>query len=136
MRVATLAFSEEFGRALVLAESVARFHPDWPVTIVVLAERPPVSGIATAAEVITPSERDRAIVHRAIYDELVRGILSEQSREEYRRIMRVLADDGAEAIVLGCTEIELLVTQADSPVPVFPTTRIHVETAIDWALAD
>ena len=89
---------------------------------------------ARGVEVITPGEADRAIVHRVIYEELVRGILSEASREEYRRIIRALVDAGAEGVILGCTEIELLVSAADSPVPVFPTTRIHVEDAVARAL--
>ncbi|MET0811587.1 MAG: aspartate/glutamate racemase family protein [Microbacterium sp.] len=87
-------------------------------------------------EVIVPDEDDRAIVHRVIYDELVRGIVSDASRAEYRRIIRALVDAGAEGVILGCTEIELLVTQADSSVPVFPTTRIHVEEAVAQALAE
>ncbi|GAA1937865.1 aspartate/glutamate racemase family protein [Microbacterium aoyamense] len=86
-------------------------------------------------DVKIPDAADRAIVHRVIYDELVRGIVSDGSRAEYRRIIRSLVDDGAEGVILGCTEIELLVTQADSPVPVFPTTRIHVEAAVARALA-
>lgn len=86
-------------------------------------------------EVITPDDADRAIVHRVIYEELVRGILSDASRAEYRRIIRALVDAGAEGVILGCTEIELLVSEQDSPVPVFPTTRIHVEDAVARALA-
>jgi aspartate racemase len=85
--------------------------------------------------VITPTEADRAIVHRVIYDELVLGIVRDESRAEYVRIMADLAAAGAEGIVLGCTEIELLVGQQHSSVPVFPTTRLHVEAAIDAALA-
>lgn len=86
-------------------------------------------------EVITPDDADRAIVHHVIYEELVRGILSDASRAEYRRIIRALVDAGAEGVILGCTEIELLVSEQDSPVPVFPTTRIHVEDAVARALA-
>lgn len=90
---------------------------------------------AAGIDVLIPGAADRAVVHRVIYEELVRGILSPDSREEYRRIIRTLVDDGAEAVILGCTEIELLVSQDDSPVPVFPTTRIHVEDAVDRALS-
>jgi len=83
---------------------------------------------------VVPDEQDRAMVHRVIYDELVRGIVSDASRQAYREVIARLVADGAEGVILGCTEIELLVTQDDSPVPVFPTTRIHVEAAVDAAL--
>jgi len=86
-------------------------------------------------EVLVPDEADRAIVHRVIYDELCVGVIDDGSREEYRRIMAELADHGAEAILLGCTEIDLLVGPEDSPVPVFDTTRLHAERAVDLALA-
>ena len=84
---------------------------------------------------ITPGADDRATVHRVIYEELCVGVVSDASREEYRRIMRALADEGAEAILLGCTEIDLLVGPQDSPVPVFDTTRLHAERAVELALA-
>jgi aspartate racemase len=84
--------------------------------------------------VITPGEEDRALVHRVIYDELCVGVVRDASRDEYRRIMRALADEGAQAILLGCTEIDLLVGPADSPVPVFDTTRLHAERAVELAL--
>lgn len=86
-------------------------------------------------EVLVPGADDRATVHRVIYDELVRGIVSETSRAAYADVIGRLVADGAEGIVLGCTEIELLVSADDSPVPVFATTRIHVETAVERALA-
>ena len=85
-------------------------------------------------EVVVPEAGDRALVHRVIYDELCVGVVSEQSREAYRRVIRRLVDAGAQGVLLACTEIELLVGQADSPVPVFPTTRLHVEAALDLAL--
>ena len=85
--------------------------------------------------VLVPQAEDRAEVHRVIYDELCLGVVREESREVYRGVIRRLAGAGAEGIVLGCTEIELLVGQADSPVPVFPTTRLHVEAAVTAALA-
>jgi aspartate racemase len=85
--------------------------------------------------VITPGADDRALVHQVIYEELCVGVVSDASREEYRRIMRALADEGADAILLGCTEIDLLVGQQDSPVPVFDTTRLHAERAVELALA-
>jgi len=83
---------------------------------------------------IVPGAEDRAVVHRVIYEELVRGIVSDRSRQHYREIIAGLIADGAEGVILGCTEIELLITQADSAVPVFPTTRIHIEAAVDAAL--
>jgi aspartate racemase len=86
--------------------------------------------------VLTPPQADRAVVHRVIYDELVRGTISDQSRATYRQVIARLVDAGAEGILLACTEIELLIGQADSPVPVFPTTRLHVAAAVDHALAD
>lgn len=87
-------------------------------------------------EVVVPAAEDRALVHRVIYEELVRGVVRNVSRGEYLEIIRRLVDDeGAEGVVLGCTEIELLIGTDDSPVPVFPTTRIHVEAAVEHALA-
>jgi aspartate racemase len=85
--------------------------------------------------VLVPEAADRRVVHDVIYDELCVGVISDRSREEYRRIMRGLADRGAEAILLGCTEIDLLVGPEDSPVPVFDTTRLHAERAVELALA-
>jgi aspartate racemase len=86
-------------------------------------------------DTVVPDPEDRATVHRIIYSELVVGIVREESRAEYRAVIQRLVAAGAEGIILGCTEIELLVTADDSPVPVFPTTRIHVEAAVDLALA-
>ncbi|GLY63953.1 aspartate/glutamate racemase family protein [Amycolatopsis taiwanensis] len=85
--------------------------------------------------VLVPEADDRATVHAVIYDELCRGIVSEGSRAAYRGVISRLASAGAQGVVLGCTEIELLITQDDSPIPVFPTTRLHVEAAVDRALA-
>ena len=86
-------------------------------------------------EVLVPDEADRQIVHRVIYEELCVGVIADGSRDQYRRIMAGLAERGAEAILLGCTEIDLLVGPEDSPVPVFDTTRLHAERAVDLALA-
>ena len=86
-------------------------------------------------EVHIPGEADRAEVHRVIYDELCVGVIRDQSRAEYRRVMAALAERGAEGILLGCTEIDLLVDQSDSPVPLFDTTRIHAERAVELALS-
>jgi aspartate racemase len=86
--------------------------------------------------VLVPDADDRADVHRIIYDELCLGVVREESRQLYREVIARLVDAGAEGIVLGCTEIELLVSERDSGVPVFPTTRLHVEAAVDASLAD
>lgn len=85
--------------------------------------------------VLVPEPEDRAEVHRIIYEELCQGVVREQSRQAYREIIARLVQSGAEGIVLGCTEIELLVAPTDSPVAVFPTTRLHVEAAIEASLA-
>jgi aspartate racemase len=84
--------------------------------------------------VLVPEAGDRAEVHRVIYEELCVGVLRDESRQAYREVIGRLVAAGAEGIILGCTEIELLVSQPDSPVPVFPTTRIHVEAAVTAAL--
>lgn len=87
-------------------------------------------------DVIVPDEADRATVHRVIYDELVAGQVVPASREAYRAIIGRLVEAGAEAVILGCTEIMLLVQPEDSPVPLFDTTALHAEAAIARALAD
>lgn len=81
-----------------------------------------------------PDAADRAAVHRVIYDELCLGVIRPESLQAYQRVIDRLVGRGAEGVVLGCTEIELLVTDRDVEVPVFPTTRLHVEAAIDLAL--
>jgi aspartate racemase len=86
-------------------------------------------------DVLVPETADRQIVHRVIYDELCVGVIADRSRDEYRRIMAGLAERGAAAILLGCTEIDLLVGPEDSPVPVFDTTRLHAERAVELAIA-
>lgn len=85
-------------------------------------------------EVLVPDADDRADVHRIIYKELVLGMVSDTSREVYRDVIHRLVDAGAEGVIYGCTEIELLVGPEDSPVPTFPTTRLHAELAVDYAL--
>ncbi len=84
--------------------------------------------------VLVPHVDDRTDVHRIIYDELCRGVLREKSRQIYRDVISRLVEAGAEGVVLGCTEIELLIEAGDSSVPVFPTTRLHVEAAVDASL--
>ena len=84
--------------------------------------------------VVIPHADDRAVVHRVIYEELCLGNVVDASRGEYRRVMDDLVRQGAQAIILGCTEITLLVQAADSAVPLFDTTRIHARKAAEWAL--
>jgi aspartate racemase len=85
-------------------------------------------------DVLVPDAHDRRIVHDVIYDELCVGVVSERSRDEYRRIMRALAHRGVQAILFGCTEIDLLVGPDDAPVPVFDTTRLHAIRAVEEAI--
>ncbi len=85
--------------------------------------------------VIVPDAADRAIIHRIIYEELCLGAVHAESRQEYRRIMNELARQGAQAIILGCTEITLLVGAEDSALPLFDTTAIHARAAAEEALA-
>lgn len=87
-----------------------------------------------AIEVLTPSAADRALVHEVIYQELCLGVIEPESRTRYRQIMQQLVEQGAEAIILGCTEITLLVDATDASVPLFDTTRIHAQDAVIQAL--
>ncbi|MFJ9855643.1 aspartate/glutamate racemase family protein [Streptomyces sp. NPDC101150] len=87
-------------------------------------------------EVLVPDAVGRSTVHQVIYEELCVGIVRQESREAYQAIIKDLVAAGAEGIVLGCTEIELLISADDSPVPVFPTTRLHAEAAVRRALTD
>jgi aspartate racemase len=86
-------------------------------------------------QVLVPSEGDRSIVHRVIYDELVVGKINPASKAEYQRIIDRLIEQGAEGIILGCTEIGLLVGQPDSTAPLFDTTRIHAVATAEYAMA-
>ncbi|WP_372396333.1 aspartate/glutamate racemase family protein [Azospirillum sp. HJ39] len=86
-------------------------------------------------EVLIPEEADRATVHRIIYDELVQGRVEPASRQAYREVIARLVERGAEAVILGCTEIMLLVGAEDSAVPLFDTTAIHAEAAVELATA-
>jgi aspartate racemase len=86
-------------------------------------------------DVLIPETGDRALVHRVIYDELVQGKIVPASRQAYREVIARLVERGAQGIILGCTEIMLLVQPQDSAVPLFDTTRLHVEAAIAQALA-
>lgn len=89
---------------------------------------------AHGLDVLVPGEADRDTVHRIIYSELVLGVTTEASRQAYRAVIGRLVDAGAQGIVYGCTEIELLVGPEDASVPTFPTTRLHAEAAVDIAL--
>jgi aspartate racemase len=89
-----------------------------------------------ALEVLTPEtgqERDR--LHAIILDELVHGIFREESRRVYQEAIAAMASRGAQGVILGCTEIPLLIQQKHSPLPVFDTTALHAAAAVDWALA-
>lgn len=84
--------------------------------------------------VLVPSEEDRQIVHKIIYQELCLGKIQVDSKAEYLRIITMLANQGAEAVILGCTEIGMLISQADTNVKLFDTTVIHAEKAVEYAI--
>lgn len=84
--------------------------------------------------VIVPDATERAEVHRIIYDELIAGTINQDSRQIYRAIAHNLATQGADAIILGCTEIGLLLQDGDCSVPLLDTTALHAEAAVDYAL--
>jgi aspartate racemase len=97
------------------------------------------SGRLTAGyglEVLLPTAEEREVIHRVIYDELCLGDIRASSKAQYVAIMERLAEQGAEGIILGCTEIGLLVQARDSRLPLFDTTRIHAVAAVDYAIAD
>jgi aspartate racemase len=85
-------------------------------------------------DVVVPDAGDRALVHRVIYEELCRGVIRDASREAYRRVIAALVDRGAQGILFGCTEIGLLVGAEDSAVPVYDTTRLHAERAVELSV--
>lgn len=87
---------------------------------------------ASGTETIVPDAAGRAVVHDIIYRELLHGVVTERSRAAYREVMAGLVDQGAQAIVLACTEIGLLVTAADSTVPVLDTTELHCVALTDY----
>lgn len=86
-------------------------------------------------EVVVPGEADRERVHRIIYDELCLGEIREASRQAYLEVIARLAEEGAGAVILGCTEIALLVGECAAAVPLYDTTALHAEAAVRWALA-
>lgn len=91
--------------------------------------------IDTGLQVLIPENDARAEVHRIIYDELCQGQFLDSSRQYYSQVIKDLANKGAEGVILGCTEIGLLIQQADSPIAVFDTTAIHAAAAVDFLLS-
>ena len=87
-------------------------------------------------ETIIPNDEDRNIIHNVIYNELVKGIFTEASRHAYVEIIQKLSEEGAEGVILGCTEIPLLVKQDDVSVPLFDTTTLHGRAAVEKALKE
>jgi aspartate racemase len=85
-------------------------------------------------ETVIPDEAERADVHRIIYDELCHGKVDGASRSTYQRVIEALAARGAQAVILGCTEITLLIKPEDSVLPVFDTTALHAQAAVEWAI--
>ena len=92
--------------------------------------------IDAGLQVFIPNEVARAKVHRIIYDELCQGQLLASSRDYYIEVINTLAEQGAQGVILGCTEIGLLISQADSPIPVFDTTAIHAAAAVEFLLSN
>ena len=86
-------------------------------------------------DVIVPSPDEMSIVHKVIYDELCQGIINSDSKDQYLTIVHNLFEQGAEAVILGCTEIALLLKQEDTDVPLYDTTAIHASSAVDMALS-
>ncbi|WP_417446560.1 aspartate/glutamate racemase family protein [Kangiella sp.] len=85
-------------------------------------------------EVVIPNKADRQLVHNTIYNELCLGNIQDASRQEYLRIIKELTKSGAEAIILGCTEIGMLINQQHTDVPIYDTTAIHAAKAVEWAI--
>jgi aspartate racemase len=104
-----------------------RFSMEQPFLHDYLAER-------YGVELITPGEADRTTVHEVIFNELCQGVVSDASRQRYQEVMAQLVARGAQGIVLGCTEISLLVSQADASVPLFDTGALHARYAARWSL--
>lgn len=84
-------------------------------------------------ETIVPNQAEREKIHRIIYEELVLGKIVAESRDTYKQIIKRLQKLGAEGVILGCTEIPLLISQEDVEIPIFDTTIIHAEKAVEWA---
>lgn len=86
-------------------------------------------------DTLIPDDADRDFVHHAIYEELVRGIFSKETRRGFREVISRLAGSGAEGVILGCTEIPLLIKPEDASIPLFDTTALHCKMAVDWMLS-
>ncbi|MBZ0299884.1 MAG: aspartate/glutamate racemase family protein [Anaerolineae bacterium] len=86
--------------------------------------------------VLIPDAGGVQVVHDIIYDELVRGVVKDTSRQQYQQVIGELGRRGAQGVILGCTEIGMLIKPEDSPLPVFDTTYLHAVAAVDWALAE
>ncbi|MFN2339707.1 MAG: aspartate/glutamate racemase family protein [Halanaerobium sp.] len=86
-------------------------------------------------EVIIPEVEERDYIHQVIYQELVSGVLKDESREKFKEIIKTLKEKGAEGIILGCTEIPLLIKDKDSSLPIFNTTELHAKKAVEFALS-
>jgi len=123
--VADAIANHELVRVALLGTRYTMEHPFYPAT---LARR----GI----DVIVPNAAERAIVHRTIYEELVVGRTLENSRRAFVHIIDALADRGAQGVILGCTEIPLLIGPEDCGLPLFDSSRIHAEAALDYALEE
>ena len=89
---------------------------------------------AKGIEVIIPWDEEREIIHNTIYNELIDGLILEESKNKFKKIINNLYARGAEGIVLGCTEIPLLIKDEDSPIPVFDTTELHAKAAVEFAI--
>lgn len=86
-------------------------------------------------ELLVPDASARGLVHEVIYQELCHGVIRQESREQFQRIIGELGAAGAQAVILGCTEIEMLISEADSSLPVYPSTRLHANAAVELALS-
>lgn len=128
-----LHIADPLGQSLVAAdvESVGLLATRFTMEQPFYAERLAEHGLS----VVVPSESDRAEIHRIIFDELCAGQVCELSRETYRRVIADLAAKGAQGIALACTEIMLLIEQRHSPLPLFDTTALHCDAAVELALS-
>ena len=95
---------------------------------------PPVERALPSSDWCTLVEGERALVHRVIFDELCLGVIRDESRAAFVDVINHLVERGAQGVILGCTELELLLTSDDANVPLFPTTRLHIEAAVNQAL--
>ncbi|MCH8532760.1 MAG: aspartate/glutamate racemase family protein [Saccharospirillum sp.] len=89
---------------------------------------------AQGIKVCVPSEAQRDIIHSVIYEELCQGVVNERSKSAYLEIVDSLASEGAQAVILGCTEVGMLIQNGDTNVPLYDTTEIHADQAVEWAL--